>query len=89
MGRFCFVVDGTLIALMGGWFFEEVRCPDNMDWFSTILLFGGKIKKFKLFVCRGLCGICLFFLVEFRMKSAGLCKGVEKVISNIELINIE
>ena len=51
------------------------RGPDNMNCVSTILLFGGKINFFKLFICRGLRFFAVFFLVEFRMKCAGLCKG--------------
>lgn len=48
--------------------------PDDMNWFSTILLFGGKIKFFISFVCKGLHHFSVFFLVDFRMKCAGLCK---------------
>ncbi len=61
--------------------FQDARCPDDMNCVSTILLFVGKIKKFMSFVCKGLRCFSLFFLVEFRMKCAGLCKGVGRALN--------
>ena len=56
--------------------------PDDMNLFCTILLFAGKFIFFKLFVCKDLRGFALFFLFDFRMKCAGLCKGGEERCSN-------